>query len=93
MNVKTRQPLIDVPGDMPAPGERTESRFAELQAKHQETLKELAGLRAPNKPTEAMHRQPRAVQGDVRELDRLSPGRRQARLTPSAQPSPQPTCV
>jgi hypothetical protein len=74
--VRTRQPLIDVPGDMPVRGERTESRFAELQAKHQETLKELAGLRAPNKPSEAMHEQPRAVQGDVREPNRSSPGRR-----------------
>lgn len=51
---------------------RMESRLAELQAKHQESLEELAGIRASTKATEALHGQLEAIQRGVQGLTGLS---------------------
>lgn len=56
---------------------RSESRLAELQAKHEESLEELAGLRASTKATEALHGQLEAIQRGVQGLAGSS-GRRTA---------------
>lgn len=56
---------------------RTESRLAELQAKHQESIEELAGLQASTRTTEALHGQLESIQRSVQGLAGLS-GRRTA---------------
>ena len=51
---------------------RMESRLAELQAKHQESLEELAGLKASTRTTEALHGQLKSIHRSVQGLAGLS---------------------